>query len=173
MRSSSCGSGRISSSTRSSLKHRGRRADRRSMRRFGLLPLLVLVLAPSAAASGPRATSWAQPQIKTVTKAGLMGGDPASFRPDALLTRAALAALVAGLTQDAATTPADPSAPVTMTQLDAALVGALGLGDVARTFADAAREAHLDPPARFGTEVVARLLGLRTDHPAARTPSSS
>ena len=138
------------------------------MRRFGLLPLLVLVLAPSAAASGPRATSWAQPQIKTVTKAGLMGGDPASFRPDALLTRAALAALVAGLTQDAATTPADPSAPVTMTQLDAALVGALGLGDVARTFADAAREAHLDPPARFGTEVVARLLGLRTDHPAAQ-----
>ena len=62
---------------------------------------------------------------------------------------------------------ADPDRPVQMWQLDARLVSALGLGDAAASFTKAARAAGLTVPSRFGTEVVARLLGLRLNHPAA------
>ena len=61
---------------------------------------------------------------------------------------------------------AQPSAAVTMTQLDTRLVQALGLSKAANEFAQGARAAGLKVPSRFGTEVVARLLGLRTNHPA-------
>ena len=61
---------------------------------------------------------------------------------------------------------ADPGARVTMTALDARFVSALGLSRAAAEFAQGARAAGLKVPARFGTEVVARLLGLRTNHPA-------
>ena len=52
-----------------------------------------------------------------------------------------------------------------MAQLDARLVRALDMSDDASSFQGAAAAAGLRPPARFGTEVVARLLGLRTNHP--------
>jgi cell wall-associated NlpC family hydrolase len=55
-----------------------------------------------------------------------------------------------------------------MAQLDARLVRVLGLSDEAASFYDSATAAGLRPPARFGTEVVARLLGLRTNHPAGQ-----
>jgi len=61
---------------------------------------------------------------------------------------------------------ANPGARVTMTTLDARFVSALGLSDAAAEFARGARAAGLKVPARFGNEVVARLLGLRTNHPA-------
>jgi cell wall-associated NlpC family hydrolase len=61
---------------------------------------------------------------------------------------------------------AHPNASVTMTKLDTRLVQALGLGKAANEFAAGARAAGLKVPPRFGTEVVARLLGLRTNHPA-------
>jgi cell wall-associated NlpC family hydrolase len=54
-----------------------------------------------------------------------------------------------------------------MAALDARFVNALGLTDSAKLFTQAARTAGLTPPSRFGTEAVARLLGLRTNHPAA------
>ncbi|MDQ3778541.1 MAG: C40 family peptidase, partial [Actinomycetota bacterium] len=47
-----------------------------------------------------------------------------------------------------------------------ALVRALDLSDDARRFALAARAAGTRPPTRFGSEVVARLLGLRKNHEA-------
>jgi cell wall-associated NlpC family hydrolase len=53
-----------------------------------------------------------------------------------------------------------------MTRLDTRLVQALGLAKAASEFAKGARAAGLKVPARFGTEVVARLLGLRLNHPA-------
>ena len=62
---------------------------------------------------------------------------------------------------------ANPAALVTMSALDARLVSALGLSKAAAEFARGARAAGLKVPARFGNEVVARLLGLRTDHPAS------
>ena len=61
---------------------------------------------------------------------------------------------------------ANPGAQVTMTALDAQLVSALGLSNAAAEFVRGARAAGLKVPARFGNEVVARLLGLRTNHPA-------
>jgi hypothetical protein len=109
--------------------------------------------------------SWAQAEIKLVTARGLMGGDPATFKPDAPLTRAALDELVSGLTETPALGAAAPG-QVTMTGLNQTLVRSLDLGDDARLFYLGARASGLRPPARFGSEVVARLLGLRKNHPA-------
>jgi len=55
-----------------------------------------------------------------------------------------------------------------MAQLDAQLVDGLGLASDAAAFASGLRQAGLAPTSRFGTEVVARLLGLRESHPAAQ-----
>ena len=60
-----------------------------------------------------------------------------------------------------------PGRAVTIRELDAALVGFLGLGDSARLVTAALRDAGLAPKAGAGTETVARLLGLRVNHPAA------
>jgi cell wall-associated NlpC family hydrolase len=124
----------------------------------------VLVLAAPASA----ATSWAQPQIKVVTARGLMGGKAAGFRPDDALTAGELGALVAGLTARQQAPAANPAVPVTIAQLDAQLVGGLGLLPVARQFTASLRAAGLVPTRAFGTETVARLLGLRVNHPAAQ-----
>jgi cell wall-associated NlpC family hydrolase len=69
-------------------------------------------------------------------------------------------------TSDAPKQVAAPDRAVPMWELDARLVGALGLADAASTFAKQAKAAGLKVPSRFGTEVVARLLGLRLNHPA-------
>jgi cell wall-associated NlpC family hydrolase len=137
------------------------------MRRH-LLLLLCLSLVLPAVAAGSAKLSWAQPQIKLVTSQGLMGGYAATFKPDLPLTQGALAELTADLTDQEASSPAVPTAPVTMAGLDSALVKALGLRDAAAAFAFGARTAGIAPPSRFGTEVVARLLGLRTNHPAGQ-----
>jgi cell wall-associated NlpC family hydrolase len=110
--------------------------------------------------------SWAQPQIRVVVSHGLMAKSVANFRPDDSLTQGELATLVAALTKQAPQTPADPTAQVTLTKLDARLVSAIHLSDAATAFVTGARDAGLAVPARFGTETVARLLGLRTNHPA-------
>jgi cell wall-associated NlpC family hydrolase len=62
---------------------------------------------------------------------------------------------------------AQPDASVTMAKLDLRLVQILGLSKAANEFTAGARAAGLKVPGRFGTEVVARLLGLRTNHPAS------
>ena len=142
------------------------------MRRLRLLTVLACLIAglATAAAASPARTSrsWAQPQIRVVVAHGLLARSVGSFRPNDPVTRGELADLVAALTQEPPRAPADPAAPVTMAQLDARLVRALGLNDDAAMFYDAATAAGLHPPARFGTEVVARLLGLRTNHPAGQ-----
>ena len=135
----------------------------------------------STAAAKP--ASWALPQIKLVLAHDLMGAqDPASFRPADPLTRGALENLAAALapapptTASAAPAPAkaapatvaNADQPVTMAQLDARLVQMVGLSDVASQFARSARTAGLKVPGRFGTEVTARLLGLRLNHPAVQ-----
>jgi len=137
------------------------------MRRRALLTLLGLALVAPAFAAAQKA-SWAQREIRAVTSRGLMGGNAASFQADAPLTQATLADLVAGLTDHAAAPTAEPAAPVTMAKLDSKLVSALGLGADAAAFASGAKTAGLAPPTRFGTEVVARLLGLRTNHPTGQ-----
>jgi cell wall-associated NlpC family hydrolase len=138
-----------------------------SVGRLRLVALFACVLVGLTAASGAFSSakrSWAQPEIRLVVAHRLMARSVATFRPDDAVTRGELQELVAGLTEGPPKQVANPETPVTMAQLDARLVRALGLGAEATSFYDAAAAAGLHPPARFGTEVVARLLGLRTNH---------
>jgi cell wall-associated NlpC family hydrolase len=139
-----------------------------SRRLVSLVVLLACATAGTATAARPK--SWADAAIRTVVARGLMADDPASFRPDDALTRGEAAALVAALTgrQSSRVAVARPDAPLDMQGLNAHLVAALGLQDAARAATAAAKAAGLAPPARFGNEVVARLLSLRTNHPAAQ-----
>lgn len=59
-----------------------------------------------------------------------------------------------------------PAEPVSIKQLDSALVAYLGLSGAAREIQRTLQGAGLDPPANTGTEAVARMLGLRLNHPA-------
>jgi prepilin-type processing-associated H-X9-DG protein len=61
-----------------------------------------------------------------------------------------------------------PEQAVSIKQLDAALVGYLGLGDAARAIQATLKQAGLDPPASTGSEAVARMLELRLNHPAGQ-----
>ncbi|HSC91045.1 MAG TPA: NlpC/P60 family protein, partial [Gaiellaceae bacterium] len=146
--------------------------------------------APGAGAGAAKpAPSWARAEIATVVAAGLLAPDVTSVRPDEPLTQGELAELASGLARlgparlglarlgqataidrDTGIDRATPEAPeraTTLAELDARLVRVLGLQDAAAAFAAGARAAGLKPPDRFGTEAVARLLGLRTNHPAA------
>ncbi len=136
------------------------------MRRRLLILCLCALAAPAALQAAAAPKSWAQPQIAVVVKHGLLAPDIASFRPDDPLTAQDLDTLVGGLTNQPVLATQNTS-PVTITTLDARLVKAAGLTDVATSFQTAARAAGLAPPSRLGTEAVARLLGLRTDHPVA------
>jgi cell wall-associated NlpC family hydrolase len=137
-----------------------------------LLPAVALFLLVGTAAAAPgtsrRQEAWAQSAISLVTSRGVFPGRAAAFHPSAPLERGALDAAVARLAGTKPTAePAGSPTPVTIAQLDATLVDALGLRAAARDFRLGAARAGLHPPARFGTEVVARLLGLRTDLPIA------
>jgi cell wall-associated NlpC family hydrolase len=135
-------------------------------RRVLLAALAIALLAATPPLASAAKRSWAQREIKLVTARGLMAAPGGSFRPDDALTQEELSQLVSGLTGEPTRIPAGPGS-VTVAQLDSQLVGALGLGDEATLFQRAARAAGTKPPARFGREVVARLLGLRYNHPAA------
>jgi hypothetical protein len=131
------------------------------------LSVAVAVLSMLLAAPAVHGRSWAQPQIEAVVAEGLMAPSVAEFRADDALVRGELAELVAALGGLMAP-PTDPSLPVKLRELDAALVRALGLGSVARQVRAVLAAAGLEPPSHAGTEVVARLLGLRTNHPQTR-----
>ena len=148
-----------------------------------------------AAGSSRSLPNWAAPQIATVVQHKLMGAKTVGkFRPNAALTHKTLTGLTAdlkeqlgvppsssgsggstgttttGTTGGTTSTPSDPdpAAPETMAQLDRSLVQAVGLGKAAKQFTQGARADGLAVPGRFGNEVVARLLGLRLNHPAAQ-----
>ncbi len=57
-----------------------------------------------------------------------------------------------------------PTGRLSVFAFDRLLVTQLGLADIAATVQREAHRAGLRPPAPFGTEVVARMLGLRHDH---------
>ncbi|MFL5944272.1 MAG: C40 family peptidase [Gaiellaceae bacterium] len=134
-----------------------------------LLPhvcMLVTLLATTPVAAAKPAPSWAQAELRAVVAAGLMAKEAAA-RPNDSLTRTELETIRAGLQHVPPVAPSSPTSPVTMTALDAKLVSILGVSDAAKLFTQGAKNAGLAPPARFGNEIVARLLGLRTNHPAA------
>ena len=141
------------------------------MRRLAAVCLCALAL-PAAATAADR--SWAHAQIETVVAAGLLADSAATFKPQRPLTQGALATTLErlALTRDEPVAVRyrvlAPGRAVTIRELDAALVGYLGLGDAARSVTIALRAAGLAPKAGAGTETVARLLGLRYNHPAAQ-----
>ena len=145
------------------------------MRRPAVIVVLCLVLlgastaAPASAA--PPKPSWAQPQIKAVVAAGLFAEAVPAFRPQQPLTQSVLAAALEVLALQRPSTfvfrVVSPDRAVTIRELDAALVGFLGLGDPARSVTAVLAAAGSTPKSGTGTETVARLLGLRLNHPAA------
>ena len=152
------------------------RADRGNVRRPAVIVLLCSAvlglgaLAPAASAAPPK-RSWAQPQIEAVVEAGLFAETVPTFRPQQPLTRSVLAAAFETLALQRGTTSTFTTGavdrPVTIRELDAALVGFLGLGESARAVTAVLRASGLAPKAGAGTETIARLLGLRLNHPAA------
>ena len=131
---------------------------------------LVLLAAVAALTSVPTAqaatrANWNRAEQQQVAAAGLLTRlDDNRFHGERDLTGAQLGqALTALAGQPVAGTA---QATVSVTAFDARLVGQLGLSDVAAHVQDTARQAGLNPPRTFGTEVVARYLGLRTNHPA-------
>ena len=105
------------------------------MRRLAAIALCLLAL-PSTAAAADR--SWAEPQIETVVEAGLLADSAEAFKPQKPLTQRALGAALETLSLASAEPVAYrypvavPGRAVTIRELDAALVGFLGLGDSAR-----------------------------------------
>jgi cell wall-associated NlpC family hydrolase len=128
--------------------------------------MLFTLLAWSSDAAAKPPTSWAQAELRAVVAAGLMAKETAA-RPNSALTRAELETISAGLLHVVPTKPAAPAMAVTISGLDSKLVATLGLADAASAFTQNAKTAGLTTPSRFGTEAVARLLGLRTNHPAS------
>jgi cell wall-associated NlpC family hydrolase len=125
-----------------------------------LLLVVLLVLVPAGVASAAKPASWAAAEIRA------LGQDPAVFRPDDTITRGELAELFAAATATTPSAIAKPAVPLSIQDLDARLVAALGLIPDAKAFTEGAKAAGLTPPSRFGTEAVARLLGLRKNHAA-------
>ena len=143
------------------------------MRVLAVLAALAVVLcaAVSPATAEAAKRSWAQPQIEQVVAAGLFATPVNSFRPEQPLARNDLAAVFPALALRLGQTTAyryalrSPEQPVTIRELNAALVGSLGLGEEARAISTQLRTAGLAPKPGAGTETVARLLGLRYNHP--------
>lgn len=137
-----------------------------------LLGVLVALAAGGAARAMPpippaqeqARPSWAAAEIRLVTSARIMAGSPAAFRPDDPLLWGELVEAIRAAGWKASVTRA-PYEVVTMRELNAQLVAASGLVPAARAFRRAAAAAGLVPSGTLGTETVARLLGLRVNHP--------
>jgi len=124
------------------------------------------VAPPAHAASS--AANWDAAEQRTALRSGLMAPDPRGFDGAAPLGAPGLRQGIAGLAPRLGVPAISvPQATPTVASFDRALVAQLGLLDVARSVQAQAARAGLRPPARFETEVVARQLGLRENHPAA------
>ncbi len=134
------------------------------MRRIVVLACLLfsfVAVGVSSAGAAPR--SWASPQIQAVVDAGLMAPSAAEFRPDDPLTAGELSIVLATLGVPVVSVT-DLDRPVSMRELDAQLVTAIGFREYARNLRLSALSAGLTPKQWLGTETVARLLGLRVNH---------
>jgi cell wall-associated NlpC family hydrolase len=157
------------------------RANNRSRSLAALGVALAALCLPPAAAARKTAANWDPGAQRGVVAAGVMSeAAPGNFDGAAPISaqdeQQALAAIAARAPQERsgevsapapAQTPAvSSSATITVTRFDALLVDQLGLAQTAAHVQQVAAAAGLKPPSYFGTEVVARYLGLRYDHPA-------
>jgi cell wall-associated NlpC family hydrolase len=136
--------------------------------------LLCTLLLAGRAGAVSTLSNWDAAQQRQVVAAHLMSNVGRSFAGGSQLTptqansaMSALARRTPTLTGDAVATIARVTrGPVTVTGFDRMVVLQLGLGDVASHVQSVAVGVGLHPPSYFGTEAVARFLGLRYDHPS-------
>jgi cell wall-associated NlpC family hydrolase len=135
---------------------------------------------PAAASAQVTLANWDAAQQRQVVHAGLMsdlrGHDfGGAERLPGLQADRALAALAQVASRDIPGTDGHTAALptvhaeaglVSVTAFDRLVVDQLGLADVATHVQRATAAVGLRPPSYYGTEVVARFLGLRYDHPA-------
>lgn len=138
------------------------------MRRFpALLAVLCCALPAGAGAAVPGLGTWDRPQQRTVLRDGLLTRlQDGRFHGEQPLTGRQLsdAFLQLGFRLGVPAVVVDGDT-VTVEAFHRALLKQLGLGDVATAVRKEAERAGLRPPFRFGSEVVARWLGLRFNHP--------
>jgi cell wall-associated NlpC family hydrolase len=141
-------------------------------RRWFLLGILALACAAGAAMPSPGRSAtpttappatWDPSEIATVVASGVLGPSVDGFRPADALTWGELSDALAAFGHPLPAPP-DPTRTVTVRELDAQLVAALGLLPASRAVRLAAKNAGLEPIASLGTETVARLAGLRLNH---------
>jgi len=132
------------------------------MRRIALLSCALALFVAGTAGAQRAAPSWATPQIQAVVDAGFMAPSVDEFRPDDALTSGELATVLGAL--GVTVTVTDPERVVTVRELDAQLVTALGLRPEARAMRLEAERVGLTPKQWLGTETIARMLGLRFNH---------
>jgi cell wall-associated NlpC family hydrolase len=120
----------------------------------------------SAAKTQPNPGRWAAAAERAVVGEGLMSAAPAASFGGSLTPPEASEAL-AGLARLEQLAPItfNAAVPLTVTRFDALLVDQLGLAEVAEHVERTAQQAGLEPPSYFGSEVVARYLNLRYEHP--------
>jgi cell wall-associated NlpC family hydrolase len=126
----------------------------------------LVLAAPAAAATG----SWDRRDQRAVVEAGLMWPlDDGQFHGERPVAGSELQGALHALADRlmVARVPV-PTGRVTVAGFDRLLVTQLGLADVAQAVQAQAQHAGLLPPRRFGTEVVARLVGLRFNQPVSR-----
>jgi cell wall-associated NlpC family hydrolase len=137
--------------------------------------LLALVVVSALCASGAAravgavtAANWDSSAQRAVVRAGLMANHGRSFAGAAPLSaseaNAAIAALGDRLGVFTARTARARHNPVAVTSFDGMVINELGLAATAAHVQSVAVAAGLRPPSYFGSEVVARYLGLRYNH---------
>jgi cell wall-associated NlpC family hydrolase len=139
---------------------------------LALLAITCIAATAAPAASRPETPSspptvWDPHEIATVVERGILGPTVDEFRADQPLTWGELADALA-MWGHPIPAPTDPARLVTIRDLDARLVAALGLLPASSAIRLFARDAGLNPITSLGTETVARLLGLRLNHPAVQ-----
>ncbi len=136
---------------------------------------LVCALIPAARAGAATTVSnWDTAQQKQVVAQHLMSNVGRSFQGGASLTTGQVNSAMTALSRRTATLTGDPiaqiakvtRAPITVSGFDRMVVQQLGLNDVVSHVQSVGNAAGLHPPSYFGSEVVARFLGLRYDHPS-------
>ena len=124
---------------------------------------------PASAKKTLTAANWDSSQQRLVVHEAVMSEQGAAgFAGAGPLSAAAESSALAAIATREGVAPIvfDTGVPLTVVRFDALLVDQLGLGEAAEHVQQAAVTAGLDPPSYFGSEVVARYVGLRYDHPA-------
>ena len=138
------------------------------MRRIVLTLATLVALIPVAAANAATRANWDKSEQRTVQRAGVLTALPdGSFHGGDALTADQFNAALSAFAQRINKKPVAAAAGqnVTVAFFHKLVVKQVGLADVARNVQAEAKRAGLEPPSRFGTEVVARQLGLRFNHP--------